>query len=92
MEAKGTTMKKTSIAKNYAGFIEPWKIALILSKAKKMHFPQDQHEDIVQELICVVKAFKYDACNLSGANETSALNFLLLGSLSSVRVCDSEPF
>lgn len=50
--------EKQRIIKNYKGFIEEWKIALILAKAQKMGFAKQEWEDIVQEVVLKVKNFQ----------------------------------
>jgi RNA polymerase sigma factor (sigma-70 family) len=60
---------KKRIVSNYKGLIDEWKVALILSIAEKRGISEDQWEDVVQELVLVVKNFKYNP-NLAASEVT----------------------
>jgi len=62
---------------DYRGLVEPWKAKLIVSRAKRMRFPQDDIEDVQQEIILDVLDFRYDPAKSGGATEKTALIALI---------------
>ncbi len=62
---------------NYDGLVEPWKVELIISRAKCMGFRRDEIDDVQQELILDVMNFRYDVAKSNGATETTALIALI---------------
>ena len=62
---------------NYDGLVEPWKVDLIVARAKCMGFRCDEIEDAQQELILDVMKFRYETAKSNGATETTALVALI---------------
>ena len=62
---------------DYGGLVEPWKVDLIIARAKGMGFRCDEIEDVQQELILDVMRFRYEKAKSNGAAETTALIALI---------------
>lgn len=62
---------------DYDGVAEPWKVDLIITRAKFMGFRCDEIEDVQQELILDVMNFRYEIAKSNGATETTALIALI---------------
>jgi len=62
---------------NYDGLVEPWKVDLIIARAKCMGFRCDEIEDAQQELILEVMNFRYETRKSNGATETTVLIALI---------------
>lgn len=62
---------------DYDGVVEPWKVELIVSRAKRLGFRRHDLEDVQQELILDVMSFRYDRAKSNGATETTALTALI---------------
>lgn len=58
---------------SYEGIIEPWKVKLIISRAKRCGFKPHEYPDALQEAVLVVLEFKYDPNHAAGASECTAL-------------------
>ena len=69
----GARMKKL----NYAGVVDPWKVDLIVKRAKCMGFRSHELEDVQQELILDVMRFRFDPARANGAKEATALVALI---------------
>lgn len=64
-------------ANDYAGLVAPWKVELIVIRAKRMRFHDCEIEDAQQEIIFDILAFRYDPTHPNGATERSALTSLI---------------
>lgn len=62
---------------DYDGLVEPWKVDLIIARAKCMGFRCDEIDDVQQELILDVVSFRYETAKSNGASETTALIALI---------------
>jgi RNA polymerase sigma factor (sigma-70 family) len=62
---------------DYDGLVEPWKVDLIIARAKRMGFRCEEIEDVQQELILDVMSFRYETAKSNGASETTALIALI---------------
>lgn len=61
----------------YGGLVERWKVDVILDRARKRGFRPDEMEDVQQEIIPAVLAFRFDATKSNGATERTALTALV---------------
>jgi len=62
---------------SYEGLTEPWKVELLVRRAKRAGFRGKDLEDVQQELITHVIQFKYDPAKCNGASEATALTALI---------------
>lgn len=62
---------------DYDGLVEPWKVDLIVSRAKRLGFRRHDLEDVQQDLILDVARFRYDTVRSNGATEATALTALV---------------
>lgn len=58
---------------NYDGLVEPWKVDLIIARARRMGFRRDELEDVQQELVLDLLNFRYDPGKSNGAKELSVI-------------------
>ncbi len=58
---------------DYGGMVEDWKVELIVGRARRMGFREDELGDVQQEVIPDVAAFRYDPSRAEGALEKAAL-------------------
>jgi len=70
---------------NYDGLVEQWKVDLIVRRAKRMGFRNDELADIQQEIILDVLEFQYDPAKSNGAKERTALQSLIDNRLRHIR-------
>jgi len=70
---------------DYGSLVETWKVDLIVNRAKRKGFRRDEIEDVQQEIIQAVLAFKYDPSRANGATETTALTALVDRQLAFIR-------
>ena len=64
-------------ANDYGDLIEPWKVDLIVARAKRIGFRDYEIEDVQQELIFEVLDFKYETGKSNGATEATALTTVI---------------
>lgn len=76
-------MKKPSGANRYDGLLEPWKVHLITSRAKRLGFRRHDLEDARQEVALAVNDFHFDATR--GAAESTGLTILIDNRLKALR-------
>jgi hypothetical protein len=69
---------------DYNGQVEPWKVDLIISRAKRMGFRCDEIEDAQQTIIFDVMCFRFNTTKSNGATETTALIALIDNRLKSL--------
>ncbi len=69
----------------YEGIMEPWKVELITSRAKRMGFHEDEVPDLLQDLALVLGRFRYDPVKANGAKESTVLQTLIDNHLLFVR-------
>lgn len=67
------SVNRNAIIKNYAGIVEPRKVAVVLARAKKLGLPEHLFEDITQRMSLDVLEFKYDSKKSNGASEITAI-------------------
>ena len=58
---------------DYGSLVEAWKVDLIIDRAKRKGFREDELEDVQQEIVPIILDFKYDPDNKSGATESTVL-------------------
>lgn len=58
---------------NYDGLVEPWKIELIVNRAKQMGFRGSDLDDIQQDIIQDLMCFRFDPAKSNGASESTVL-------------------
>lgn len=71
-----TTHRRKAIAMTrpkYDGLIEPWKVDLIVQRAKRNGFRPYEIPDAMQEAVLVILEFEYEPDNAEGASERTAL-------------------
>lgn len=61
----------------YSGLIERWKVDVILDRARKKGFRPDELDDVQQEIVPVLLAFRFDAQKSNGATERTAVTALV---------------
>jgi len=61
----------------YNGVIEPWKVKLIIHRAKLHGFRTYEIPDALQEIVLVVLDFNYDPNHADGATERTALTAIV---------------
>jgi DNA-directed RNA polymerase specialized sigma24 family protein len=61
----------------YEGFIEKWKVDLIVTRAKRMRFRAHQLPDVLQDIVPVLRDFVYDPDRADGATERTALSVVI---------------
>ena len=61
----------------YGQLIEKWKVDIIADRALKRGFRPDELDDVQQEIIPAVLAFRFDAEKSNGATERTALTTLV---------------
>ena len=57
----------------YDGVLEPWKVDLIIARAKCMGFRKDELPDLMQDLALILSRFEYDPDRADGAKEGTAV-------------------
>lgn len=62
---------------DYGSLVETWKVDLVINRARRKGFRRDEIEDVQQEIIPAVIAFRYDAARANGATEATALTALI---------------
>ncbi len=62
---------------DYDGMVEDWKVELVVSRARRMGFREDELEDVQQEVVLDVARFRYNASRSNGATEKTALTALI---------------
>ena len=62
---------------NYEGLAEQWKVNLLVRRAVRMGFRDQDLEDAQQEIIADVIAFQFDPARSNGATEVTALTKLI---------------
>ena len=62
---------------DYGELVEPWKLNLIISRAKRLGLRGEDIQDIQQELVLDVMQFRYDRAKSNGATEATALTALI---------------
>ena len=62
---------------HYANEVERWKVALIVSRARRMGFRDHDLDDVQQQIVPQVKAFAFDAENSNRATESTVLVALI---------------
>jgi DNA-directed RNA polymerase specialized sigma24 family protein len=65
------------IKPNYGGVIEPWKMKLLLSRARHLGFRKDELDDVQQELILDLIHFHYTPERSNGASEKTVLRAVI---------------
>jgi len=61
----------------YGELVEQWKVDLIAARARRQGVQRHDLDDVLQEVILAVIAFKYDTRKANGATETTALTALI---------------
>lgn len=62
---------------NYEGLAEQWKIDLLVSRAMRMGFREQDLEDVQQGIIHHIVQFRYDPMKSNGASERTALTAMI---------------
>jgi DNA-directed RNA polymerase specialized sigma24 family protein len=76
-------MRKRAAQNKYDGLLEPWKVRLIVSRARRLGFCRHDLEDAQQEVILAVMAFAFDPAK--GAAESTALTAVIDNQLKALR-------
>ncbi len=58
---------------NYRRLVEQWKVELNERRARKKGFRPDEVDDVLQDVLPVVVAFRFEPERSNGATETTAL-------------------
>jgi len=82
-QGKGAPVRKRATQNRYDGLLEPWKIQLITSRAKRLGFRRHDLEDVQQEVIMEVVAFRFDPSK--GAGESTPLTAMIDHRLKTIR-------
>lgn len=61
----------------YGGLVERWKVEVILDRARKKGFRPDELDDVQQEIVPAVLAFRFDSRKSNGATERTAITGLV---------------
>ena len=62
---------------DYGQLVEAWKVDLILDRARRKGFRQDEMEDVQQDVIQAVMDFRFEPEKSNGATENTALTALI---------------
>ena len=62
---------------DYGGLVEPWKLELIVNRAKRMGLQWNDIQDLQQGVIREVMGFSYKSAKSNGATEATALTALI---------------
>lgn len=65
----------------YDGLIEQWKVDLIERCARRMGFPTHLIDDLKQDIVPELIAFKYDDAKSNGAKESTVVQALIMNQL-----------
>ncbi len=65
----------------YDGLIEQWKIELIEGCARRMGFPAHEIDDLKQDIVPELIAFKFDDVKSNGAKKSTAVQALIMNQL-----------
>lgn len=65
----------------YDGLIEQWKVELIEGCARRMGFPAHQIDDLKQDIVPELIAFKFDTSKSNGAKESTAVQAIIMNQL-----------
>jgi DNA-directed RNA polymerase specialized sigma24 family protein len=76
-------MKRRVSENKYEGLLAPWKVRLIISRAKRLGFRRHDLEDVQQEVVLEVVAFRFDPAK--GASESTPLTKLIDNRLKAIR-------
>ena len=76
-------MRKRATQNRYDGLLEPWKVQLIISRAKRLGFRRHDLEDVQQEVMLEVIAFRFDPAR--GTAESTPLTTLIDHRLKALR-------
>jgi len=74
----------------YGDLVEPWKVKLIVSRARRMGFRGAELADVQQEIVLDLSRFRYDADRSNGAKEATALTALIDNRLKKIRRSDDR--
>jgi DNA-directed RNA polymerase specialized sigma24 family protein len=74
----------------YGELVEQWKVDLIVARARRQGVRRADLDDILQEVILAVIAFKYDKQKANGATETTALTALVDRKIAFIRRGESR--
>jgi hypothetical protein len=69
----------------YSGLLDPWKVELIRRRARACGFRRHELDDVLQDVVPVIRSFRYDAAHPSQASEQTALCAVVDGQLWSLR-------
>ncbi len=61
----------------YGSLLEKWKVDLIFDRARRKGFPENDIDDVEQEIVPAILAFRYDPAKANGATEKTALTALI---------------
>jgi DNA-directed RNA polymerase specialized sigma24 family protein len=76
-------MKRKASDNRYDGLVEPWKVQLLVSRARRLGFRRHELEDVQQEVILEVIAFPFDPSK--GASESTPLTAMIDNRLKALR-------
>jgi len=65
--------RKSTQFSSYEGKVPQWKVNLALGRIRAFGFPKDEWQDVLQELVVDLMAFRYDPAKANGAKESTAL-------------------
>jgi len=77
MGSKPKQQKESEMGNTYGQLIEKWKVDIIADRALKRGFRPDELDDVQQEIIPAVLAFRFDSEKSNGATERTALTALV---------------
>ena len=69
--------KRSAFINDYADLIEPWKVRLIVERAKRFKIPPQQWPDIQQEIILDIMDFRFDPTKSNGAKLSTLLTAII---------------
>jgi len=77
MGSKPKPQKESDMRNEYGELVERWKVDVILDMARKRGFRPDELDDVQQEIVPAVLAFRFDSQKSNGATERTAVTALV---------------
>ena len=69
--------RRSAFINDYADLVEPWKVRLIVERAKRFKIPPQQWPDIQQEIILDIMDFRFDPAKSNGAKLSTLLTAVI---------------
>ena len=70
---------------SYDGVIDPWKVDLIIRRAKLFRLSRHDLADAVQQIVMILRDFDYDTSHANGAQEQTVLTAVIDNRLRMIR-------